>query len=208
MGIGVEPAATYILHVAAPTDTDYPLRVSSSYTASTTNNAFFTSDGNHTGAQGIVVLAGEDTEAGTNIWFSALDGDGGVTGYLRSVGGTFALADVCDERVKKNIKATKIKAKDVVMGIKIRDYEKKNNPGKVIRAGLVAQELLEVFPEAVGDPDPTTGLYAVSRGVLIPLMIKHMQEMQSEIEELKGQVGTLNDTVADMETRLKALEGN
>ena len=86
------------------------------------------------------------------------------------------------------------------MGIRVRDFERKTNPGKVIRAGLIANELSLIFPEAVGAPDPKTGMYAISRSVLIPPMIKHMQEMQEDIE-------TLEDEISILKARLDALEG-
>lgn len=50
--------------------------------------------------------------------------------------------------------------------------------------GLIAQELKEVYPEAV-DYDEENDIYAVSYGTLIPVLIKAIQEQQEEIEELK-----------------------
>lgn len=152
---------------------------------------YFVHDGNNANRWGIRVQYGEDTGSGTNYCLRGYDGDGDEDGGLRSVAGTFAAYNTSDMRLKKNIKDTTLKGKDVVMGIKVRDYEKKKRPGKVIRAALVAQEVNQVFPEAVGDPDPETGMYAISQSLLIPPMIKHMQEMQKEIDDLKKQVKKL-----------------
>lgn len=154
-------------------------------------SARFQTDGNHVDARGLYVLAGEDTESGTNYWFEAVDGNGGATtGGLRSVSGVFDVYDASDERLKQNIEDTDTVGKDIVLGLKVRDFEWKRNPGRKV-TGFVAQEVLEIYPDAVGDPDPETGMYGVSKSVLIPHLIKHNQEQHAEIEALKSRVAKL-----------------
>lgn len=154
----------------------------------------FQVDGNHVDARGLYVIAGEDSESGTNYWFEAYDGDGGTnTGGLRSVAGVFDVYDASDRRLKKNIKNTKIVGKDMICRLKIRDFEWKKNPGRRV-TGLIAQETRKICPDAVGDPDPATKMYGVSRSTLIPLLIKHNQELQRELDVLTMRVVKLEKT--------------
>jgi hypothetical protein len=153
--------------------------------------ARFKTDGNHVNARGLVVWAGEDTESCINYWFEAYDGNGSVnTGGLRSVEGVFGVYNASDKNLKKNIRDTNVSGKDMILNLKIRDFEWKRNPGKKI-TGLVAQEVLKVCPDAVGDPDPETGMYGMSRLTFIPFLIKHNQEMQIEIENLTERIAGL-----------------
>lgn len=161
----------------------------------------FQVDGNNTSARGLYVLAGQDTEAGTNYWFEAYDGDGGInTGGLRSVAGVFDVYNASDEKLKDKIKDTSLVGKNKILGLKVRDFELKKNPGHML-TGLVAQEVMKVCPEAVGEADPETGMYGISRGAFIPHLIKHNQEQQKEIEDLQTRI-------VKLEKALKVNTGN
>jgi len=160
-------------------------------TSGIVRSARFQTDGNHIDARGLYVIAGEDIESGTNYWFEAYDGDGGVlTGGLRSVAGVFGVFDASDKRLKQNIKDTDVVGKNIISGLKIRDFEWKKNPKHKV-TGLIAQEVLEVCPAAVGEPDPETKMYGVSKEVIIPYLIKHNQEQQAEIEALEVRIKAL-----------------
>lgn len=161
-------------------------------------SARFITDGDHVDARGLYVVAGEYTESGTNYWFEAYDGDQGInTGGLRSVAGTFAVYDASDRRLKQNIVDTYTVGKGIILGLKVRDFEWRSNPGRTV-TGLIAQEVLEVYPDAVGKPDTETGMYAISRAVLIPHLIKHNQEQQAEIDALESRL-------TKIEAKLQAL---
>lgn len=53
--------------------------------------------------------------------------------------------------------------------------------------GLIAQELEEIYPEAVNF-DEESDLYSVKYGMLIPVLIKAIQEQQQRIEALEQQL--------------------
>ena len=53
--------------------------------------------------------------------------------------------------------------------------------------GVIAQEVLEVLPEAVTTRD--NGYLAVDYQKLIPLMIEAIKDLKSEIDELKKSKG-------------------
>ena len=91
-----------------------------------------------------------------------------------------------DARKKKNIRDTKVKGLDSINAIKVRDFEWIKN-SLPVNAGLVAQELQKVFPDAVtqlGDDD----FLGVSRERLVPVLIKAVQELSEKVEELEDKL--------------------
>jgi len=153
--------------------------------------AKFWNDGDNTNRYGIVVKCGEDSESGTNQHLIAQDGNGDITGVLKSVGGTFQLADSSDIRLKENIKDTTIEGIETVNKIKVRDFDWKKNDNTVI-GGFIANELQEVYPQAVdGEPDAVDNdgsikAMTVSRDVLVPLLVKAVQELSAKVEALEN----------------------
>ena len=73
--------------------------------------------------------------------------------------------------------------------MKVRDFEWKKS-GLTETAGFVAQELKESFEPA--SPDSEDDLYedkpkmmAISRDRLVPVLVKSIQELSAEVEDLK-----------------------
>ena len=146
--------------------------------------ARFQNDGDNANRYGIVIQAGADDGSGTTNYILFEDGDGGDIGVAANDSGTFAVSDLSDARKKKNIRDTKIKGLDSIKALKVRDFEWIKNDISV-NAGLIAQELKEVFPDAVtefGDDN----LLAVSRDRLVPVLIKAVQELTAKVEALES----------------------
>ena len=66
--------------------------------------------------------------------------------------------------------------------------------------GLIAQEVREVLPEMVSGEESGEGMLGLNYGELVPVLVKAVQEQQAEIDSQAEQI-------ADLETRLAALEG-
>ena len=172
--------------ITAPTQ---PFHVSTNNSAGWA--AYFYNDGNNADRNGIAIQSGEDSSSGTNYYVHCRDGDAGDVGYLKDVGGLFSAADSSDIRLKENITDTTIKGIETVNNIKVRDFDWKKS-GNHLVGGLVANELEKVYPQAVdGEPDavyedgkikPMT----VSRDVLVPLLIKAIQELSAKVEALEN----------------------
>jgi len=52
--------------------------------------------------------------------------------------------------------------------------------------GVIAQELLEVVPEAVHQDEK--GMYSVAYGNLVGVLVEAMKEQQQQIDELKAKL--------------------
>ena len=181
IGIGDTPTSSQRFYVK----TD----VGSAYAAT------FFNDGNNANRYGIRVIAGTDNGSGNNYHFSAMDGDGDLEGALRVDNGTFTLYDNSDRRLKDNIRDTEINGTDIVNSIKVRDFEWKKS-GLTETAGFVAQELKESFEPASPDSedDEYEGepkMMAVSRDRLVPVLVKALQELSAENDDLKKRMEAL-----------------
>ena len=98
-----------------------------------------------------------------------------------------------DIKLKENIVDTTPKLEDVKR-IRIRNFNFKGDPYKQI--GVVAQEFEEVFPGLVEDkevPDEEGTTKTVKYSVLVPILVKAMQEQQAIIDDLKSRLETLEN---------------
>ena len=75
-----------------------------------------------------------------------------------------------------------------------RSYAYKQNPQKD-EIGLIAQELLEVYPDAVsGDPNQSIEEpMMIDYGRLTPILIAAIQDLNKKVEILEAQVARLTE---------------
>ena len=118
--------------------------------------------------------------------------NGALAGSITRTAGGVAYNTTSDVRLKENIKATHYGVSDL-MKIQVRDYNfiaDKKTPN----TGFIAQQLYEIFPDAVtvGDKDAKTNPWSVDYGKVTPLLVKAIQDQQKEIESLKAQLAEKN----------------
>ena len=104
---------------------------------------------------------------------------------------------ISDSRLKENIQDATPKLDDI-MKVKVKNFNFIGEDLKQI--GVVAQELEEVFPGLVKEdkqPDlngKEGGIYkSVKYSVLVPILVKAMQEQQEIIEDLKTRITKLEN---------------
>ena len=101
-----------------------------------------------------------------------------VSGTIRATGDVIAYSDA---RVKENVE-TIPNALDKVKGMRGVGYNKIGEEKRSV--GVIAQELLEVLPEAVHQDDQ--GMYSVAYGNIVGVLVEAIKEQQQQIEELKA----------------------
>jgi hypothetical protein len=71
-------------------------------------------------------------------------------------------------------------------------YERFSDPG-VKEIGFVAQDLYEVYPQAVtqGGEDPKTRPWGIDYGKLTPVLAQAIQELKAELDEAKAEIAIL-----------------
>jgi hypothetical protein len=139
-------------------------------TVTTTVNGTLTAN-NNLNVNGNTTLGNADTDTTT------------VNGELRVTGDIIAFY-TSDKRLKDNIKPIP-NALNKVASISGNTFDWNENSGKKgTEVGVIAQEILEVLPEAVMHRD--NGYLAVRYEQLVPLLIEAIKELKKEVNDLKG----------------------
>ncbi len=89
-----------------------------------------------------------------------------------------------DERLKENI-ADSADAGSKIDAIQIRQFDWKSD-GSHQDYGVVAQELINVAPEAVSEGDTEEEMMGVDYSKLVPMLIKEVQSLRSRVAELEN----------------------
>jgi hypothetical protein len=125
-------------------------------------------------------ISGDD-----NVLIAYLDGD--------IVNKNNSYTQYSDEKLKENIVDATDKLEEVKQ-IKVRNFNFKGEDLKQI--GVVAQELESIFPALVKErevPGYEEPIKTVKYSVLVPILIKAMQEQQTIIDDLKSRLETLEN---------------
>ena len=151
--------------------------------------ASFANAGNNVNRLGIWVGAGEsDGNNGSSVIIADwLSGNGTVRlGNVTAVAGAIQVAynTTSDERVKRNIADT-VWGIDTLMDIKIRDFTYINSDTGMRFTGVIAQELAEVYPQAVTIPDDPKDLLSVDYSKLTPILTRSVQQIYAKVLQLE-----------------------
>ena len=108
--------------------------------------------------------------------------------YMHKQGGGYSWIpinkEISDRRYKSNIQDSQVSGLDVIEKLKTYSYRKEYD-GKVedISCGIMAQDVQQVAPEAfLENPD---GAYSYNTFVLLPYLIKAIQELNQKVERLE-----------------------
>lgn len=111
-------------------------------------------------------------------WGAYCDDDGNWT----AVGDITAYSDA---RVKENVKTVE-NALDKTLKMRGVTFTRNDIEDKSTRVGVIAQEVMEVLPEVVKKADD--GMYNVSYGNIVGVLIEAIKEQQKQIDDLKSQI--------------------
>jgi len=96
---------------------------------------------------------------------------------------------ISDERLKENIIDATPKLADL-MKVKVRNYNLKGETNKQL--GVISQELEEIFPNMIIESTnmgENMKIKGIKYSVFVPMLIKAIQELKAEVDELKGKIG-------------------
>jgi hypothetical protein len=136
----------------------------------------------------------ENSAAGLAGWISYGPGETSVNYNTSS-----------DRRLKENIAPT-AKGLSTLMEVPVSDFNFIADPGKTRVQGFIAQEVYNVYPEAVakGDDDVKKKPWAVDYGRLTPLIVKAVQDIKNLFDGLAAEVKQLAPRVDEAFTKLAA----
>lgn len=127
------------------------------------------------------------TGTGSGTGYATFGYAAGAIGSITQNGTTAVLYNTTsDERLKTNI-ADALDAGNTIDSIKIRSFNWKAD-GSPVNYGFIAQELGEIFPEAVhvGGDDEKSNPWGVDPSKLVALMIKEIQSLRKRVTELES----------------------
>ena len=150
-----------------------------------TSANYYKVDGNLTGAPiGVAFVIGNGDIDSSNGRAGANPSNAFMVKYDGSATLAGDLTVNSDARLKSNIISLgSTLAK--LMQIDGKSYTMKSNE-KENKIGLLAQEIIEVFPELVKEGDDKNGTMSVNYQGLIPVLINAIKEQQAQIDELKS----------------------
>jgi hypothetical protein len=133
--------------------------------------------------------------SGSSYW-NIVNGTGnhlyfGFTGLDRSYinSSTGAFVAMSDQRLKKNI-ADIGYGLSSVLALRPVSYNMKDQEDAAEKTfGFIAQEALEVLPESVSQM--MNGMYGMDKTVIVPVLVKAIQEQQALITQLQADVAAL-----------------
>jgi hypothetical protein len=109
---------------------------------------------------------------------------GVVVGSISVTGSATAYNTSSDARLKHDI-IDAPEASDLIDAIKVRSFKWKADDSEQ-RYGFVAQELVEVAPEAVHQPEDEEQMMAVDYSKLVPMLVKEIQSLRARVAQLEG----------------------
>ncbi|WP_448912628.1 phage tail spike protein [Gemella sp.] len=106
-----------------------------------------------------------------------------------------------DRRIKTNIRESKIKALDVINKFKAYSFTRNyKEQVKDVQLGIMAQDVKEYMYDAfVENPD---GIYSYEPFEMQPYLIKAIQELSSENQQLKSQLNEMNERLTKLEDKI------
>jgi hypothetical protein len=100
-------------------------------------------------------------------------------GQISTNGTTVSYTSASDARLKKNIvEATE--AGSEIDALKVRAFDWKADNSHV-KYGFIAQELIEVVPEAVSKSENPDGMMGVDYSKLVPMLVKEIQSLRTRL---------------------------
>ena len=108
-----------------------------------------------------------------------------TVGGSGTVGGSAITSDL---RLKSNVVESTLGINEI-MQLTPKIYDKYKTTKKIERVnkeiGFIAQEVVDIMPEIVGQPEDEDELYKIYYDMLVPVLTRGIQEQQMQIEALK-----------------------
>ncbi|MFC3199633.1 tail fiber domain-containing protein [Parapedobacter deserti] len=146
--------------------------------------------------------------AGTvaNSAFMAFMVGGAHVGIVQYNGSGVTYQTTSDVRLKENIRVSQY-GLSTVSQMKVYDYNFKASKEKTISTGLIAQELYELYPQAVsvGGEDAKANPWMVDYSKLSPVLIKAVQELNKKIETMEQALQEKNRQIAELQATVESV---
>jgi hypothetical protein len=180
------------------------LKLTGSFTqASNTNSSFAGSvligktsgTGQKLEVQGAIYLSSTILVENTNIQYGLHTGNDGIQ-LTAGPGGVYldygmtSWGSLSDERFK-NINSEILNATKSLKTLRTIKYSLKDDERNKINLGLIAQDVVKVFPEIVDIDNDEIGKMGIRYTELIPVLVKAIQELSTKLDEATTRINAL-----------------
>jgi len=132
---------------------------------------------------GSIIITVGGTRISASSGGASINTDLSVTGEINATGDITAFSD---ESIKENVEVIE-DAVDKVQQLNGYTFDRTDIETSR-QTGVIAQEVLKVLPEAVGEKD---GLHTVAYGNMVGLLIEAIKEQQGQIDSLKEELQSI-----------------
>ena len=139
---------------------------------------------NVTTSSGVVALFKANQPSSTQLHTAFYNS----TGLAAKIDRAGLYTQVSDRSLKHDVSDSTLGLAEV-LNIPVRSF-KWNGSEDYVAAGFIAQELEQVLPSAVSI-DEDSGLKGRSDGNIVPVLVKAIQELSAQVDELKAEVAAL-----------------
>ena len=124
--------------------------------------------------------------ASSTFAFFINSGASAIIGSITNNADTGTLYNITsDVRLKENI-VDADDAASLIDALQVRKFDWKDSASHQ-RYGFIAQELLEVAPEAVYQPEDPEDMMGVDYSKLVPMLVKELQSLRARVAQLEGE---------------------
>ncbi len=169
----------------------------SAWTVQTNNRTYFSTSTDGNGLQGgntlnlvdaTDLLACRSTSSSSSqqsiVQFAK---NGSEVGYINCTTSSTVYGTSSDQRMKENIQDAD-SASSLIDSIRVRKFDWKEPQGGHHQSyGTIAQELNEVYPDAVVTQEDEDRMWGVDYSVLVPALIKEIQELRARVAALEAE---------------------
>jgi len=132
----------------------------------------------------IYIAANTGGTAGQSVYVIPVRTAGTLRGGIQWNGSNLLYNNSSDARLKDNV-ADADDAASLIDAIQVRKFDWKES-GTHQRYGFIAQELVEVAPEAVHQPEDEEEMMGVDYSKLVPMLVKEVQSLRARVAQLEG----------------------